>query len=190
VVAFDGGRMTSHAGAMLLGATDGQLQLIERFAGCFTDYRAAELVEHTVSSLVGQRVFGIALGYEDLIDHEQMRHDPTLAVVAGKLAARRKDYAPLAGKSMLNRLERGGLDLTRYHRIAWDEAKIETSFGLSLSTRRRPRLNKPRRRAPNETETSIRCRTGPRAPERKEIEAAALPIGNPVTAILQCQQES
>src|ERR1700751_3297096 len=69
VAAFDGGRMTSEAGAVLLGATDGQLGLIERFAGCFTDYRAAELVEHTVSSLVGQRVLGIALGYEDLIDH-------------------------------------------------------------------------------------------------------------------------
>jgi hypothetical protein len=67
VAAFDGGRMTSEAGAMLLGATDRQLRLIERLAGCFTDCRAAELVEHTVSSLVGQRVFGIALGYEDLM---------------------------------------------------------------------------------------------------------------------------
>ena len=69
VAAFDGGRMTSEAGAMLLGATDKQIRLIERFAGCFTDHRVTELVEHTVSSLVGQRVFGIALGYEDLIDH-------------------------------------------------------------------------------------------------------------------------
>src|SRR4051812_38892908 len=142
--------MTSQAGAMLLGATDGQLRLIERFAGCFTDYRAAELVEHTVSSLVGQRVFGIALGYEDLIDHEQLRHDPVMAVLGVKLAAKRADCAPLAGKSTLNRLERGGLDLTRYHRIARDEAKIETLFGLPLSTRLRPcpRLTKQRRRAP------------------------------------------
>src|SRR5436190_1971591 len=75
VAGFDGGRMTSEAGAMLLGATSGQLRLVERFAGCFTDHRAAELVEHTVPSLVGQRVFGIALGYEDLIDHDQLRHD-------------------------------------------------------------------------------------------------------------------
>ena len=72
VAAFDGGMMTSEAGAMLLGATDGQIRLIERFAGCFTDHRAADLVVHEVQSLVGQRVFGIALGYEDLIDHDQL----------------------------------------------------------------------------------------------------------------------
>ena len=76
VTAFDGGQMTSDAGAMLLGATDKQIRLIERFAGCFTDYRDADLIEHTVARLVGQRVFGIALGYEDLIDHDQLRHDP------------------------------------------------------------------------------------------------------------------
>jgi Transposase DDE domain group 1 len=75
VAAFDGGTMTSEAGAMLLGATDRQIRMIERFAGCFTDHRAVDLIEHTVPSLVGQRVFGIALGYEDLIDHDQLRHD-------------------------------------------------------------------------------------------------------------------
>ena len=105
VAAFDGGTMTSEAGAMLLGATDRQMRLIERFAGCFTDHRAAELVVHEVAGLVGQRVFGIALGYEDLIDHDQLRHDPVMAVLGGKLAARRADCAPLAGKSTLNRLE-------------------------------------------------------------------------------------
>jgi hypothetical protein len=94
---FDGGRMTSDAGALRLGATDRAIGLVERFAACFTDGRAAELVEHEVGTLVGQRVFGIALGYEDLVDHDQLRHDPTLAVLAGKLAARRKDCAPLAG---------------------------------------------------------------------------------------------
>ena len=76
VAGFDGGRMTSDAGAMLLGATDRAIGLIERFAGCFTDHRAAELVEHTVAGLVRQRVVGITLGYEDLIDHDQLRHDP------------------------------------------------------------------------------------------------------------------
>jgi hypothetical protein len=80
VAAFDGGQMTSE-GAMLLGATDWQIWLIERFAGCFTDHRAADLVEHTVADLVGQRVFGIALGYEDLIDHDRLRHDPVMAVL-------------------------------------------------------------------------------------------------------------
>ena len=74
---------------MLLGATDRQLRLIERFAECFTDHRAADLVEHTVSRLVGQRVLAIALGYEDLIDHDQLRHDPVMAVLGGKLAAKR-----------------------------------------------------------------------------------------------------
>ena len=69
--AFDGGAMTSEAGAMLLGSTDGHVRLIERFADCFTDHRAADLVEHTVAGLVGQRVSGIALGYENLIDHDQ-----------------------------------------------------------------------------------------------------------------------
>jgi hypothetical protein len=78
--------------------------------------------------LVGQRVFALALGYEDLVDHDQLRHDPTLAVLAGKLSARRKGCAPLAGKSTLNRLELGGPELTRYHRIAWDGAKIEGLF--------------------------------------------------------------
>jgi hypothetical protein len=128
VAAFDGGRMTSEAGAMLLGATDKRIGLIERFAGCFTDHRVADLVEHTVSGLVGQRVFGIALGYEDLIDHEQLRHDPVMAVLGGKLEARRADCAPLAGKSTLNRLELSREEPTRYHKIGYDAAAIEGLF--------------------------------------------------------------
>src|SRR5205814_950204 len=128
VAAFDGGRMTSEAGAMLLGATDGQLRLIERFAGCFTDHRAVDLVEHTVPGLVGQRVFGLALGYEDLIDHDRLRHDPVMAVLGGKLAAKRADCAPLAGKSTLNRLELSRPEPTRYHKISYDAAAIEGLF--------------------------------------------------------------
>jgi hypothetical protein len=128
VAAFDGGTMTSEAGAMLLGATDGQIRLIERIAGCFTDYRDANLVEHTVRSLVGQRVFGIALGYEDLIDHDQLRYDPVMAVLGGKLEARRADCAPLAGKSTLNRLELSREEPSRYHKISYDAAAIEGLF--------------------------------------------------------------
>jgi len=128
VAGFDGGMMTSEAGAMLLGATDKQIRLIERFANCFTDYRAAELVEHTVSGLVGQRLFGISLGYEDLIDHDQLRHDPVMAVLGGKLQARRKDCAPLAGKSTLNRLELSRQEPSRYHKISYDAAAIEGLF--------------------------------------------------------------
>jgi hypothetical protein len=128
VAGFDGGRMTSDAGAMLLGAAAKRIGLIERVAGCFTDYRDADLVEHTVAGLVGQRVFGIALGYEDLIDHEQLRHDPVMAVLGGKLAARRADCAPLAGKSTLNRLELSREEPTRYHKISYDAAAIEGLF--------------------------------------------------------------
>jgi Transposase DDE domain group 1 len=87
VPGFDGSTMTTQPGAMLLGATDRQIRLIERFAGCFIDHRAADLVVHEVSSLVGQRVFGIALGYEDLIDPDQLRHDPVKAVLDGMLPA-------------------------------------------------------------------------------------------------------
>ena len=128
VAGFDGGRMTSDAGALLLGATDRATGLVERFAACFTDGRAATLIEHEIRTLAGQRIFALALGYEDLIDHDQLRHDPTMAVLAGKLTARRKDCAPLAGKSTLNRLELGGSEQTRYHRIAWDATKIEALF--------------------------------------------------------------
>jgi hypothetical protein len=128
VAGFDGGKITSDAGALLLGATDRAIRVVERFTECFTDSRAAELIEHEVRTLVGQRVFGIALGYEDLVDHDELRHDPTMAVLAGKLSARRKDCAPLAGKSTLNRLELGGIEPTRYRRIAWDGGKIEALF--------------------------------------------------------------
>jgi Transposase DDE domain group 1 len=128
VAAFDGGRMTSDAGAMLLGATERVIDLVGRFAGCFADDRAPELIEHEVRTLVGQRVYGIALGYEDLIDHEELRHDPVMAVLAGKLAARRSDCAPLAGKSTLNRLELSRPEPTRYHKISYDGAKIEGLF--------------------------------------------------------------
>ena len=82
-------------------------------------------VEHTIEAMVAQRVFGIALGYEDLIDHDQLRHDPVLAALAGKLEARRKDCAPLAGKSTLNRLEHAPSDPSRYHKIGHDAGAIE-----------------------------------------------------------------
>ena len=138
VAAFDGGVITSDAGALLLGATDRAIGLIERFASCFGDQRAPELVEHPVEALLMQRVFGIALGYEDLVDHDQLRHDPVLAVLAGKLATRRPDCAPLAGKSTLNRLELSGAEPTRYHRIGHDPVAIERLFvDLFLEAHRR-----------------------------------------------------
>jgi Transposase DDE domain group 1 len=138
VAAFDGGTITSDAGALLLGGTDRAIRLTERFASCFTDTRAAELVEHSVTTMVAQRVFGIALGYEDLIDHDELRHDPVLAVLAGKLEAHRSDCAPLAGKSTLNRLELSRPEPTRYHKVSHDPAAIETLFvDLFLEAHRR-----------------------------------------------------
>ena len=129
VASFDGGAITSDAGALLLGATDRTIDLVGRFAACFSDGRDRERIAHAVATLVAQRVFGIALGYEDLIDHDQIRHDPVLAVLAGKLAARRCGWAPLAGKSTLNRLEHapsGGPG--RYHKIGHDATAVERLF--------------------------------------------------------------
>jgi hypothetical protein len=128
VAAFDGGEGTSDAGALLLGAANRALGLVRRLAGCFTDGRAPELVEHTVETMLMQRICGIALGYEDLVDHDQLRHDPVLAALAGKLEARRKDCAPLAGKSTLNRLEHAPSVPSRYHKIGHDAPAIERLF--------------------------------------------------------------
>lgn len=128
VAAFDGGAITSDAGGLLLGATDRAIGLIGRFAACFRDSRQRELIEHEVATLVGQRVFAIALGYEDLNDHDHLRHDPVMAVLAGKLSARRSDCAPVAGKSTLNRLELSRPAPTRYHKIAYDGAAVERLF--------------------------------------------------------------
>jgi hypothetical protein len=139
IAAFDGGAITSDAGALLLGETDRAIRLTGRFAGCFTDARAPELVEHAVGTLVLQRVVGIALGYEDLNDHDELRHDPVLAVLAGKLAAKRADCAPLAGKSTLNRLELSRSIPTRYHKVSHDPAAIEALFvDVFLEAHRRP----------------------------------------------------
>ena len=126
VAAFDGGAITSDAGALLLGAADRAIELINRFAGCFHDARCPELTEHQVATLVGQRVFGIALGYEDLNDHDDLRHDPMMAVLAGKLTARREDSAPVAGKSTLNRVELSQLQPTRYHKISHNPVAIRS----------------------------------------------------------------
>jgi Transposase DDE domain group 1 len=128
VAAFDGGDGTTDAGALLLGATDRAIGLMRRFAACFADGRAQAQVEHTIEAMVAQRVFGIALGYEDLVDHDHLRHDPVLAALAGKLEAKRQNCAPLAGKSTLNRLEHAPTEPARYHKIGHDGAAIEGVF--------------------------------------------------------------
>src|SRR5690349_6127066 len=97
VASFDGGAITSDAGALLLGATDRVLGLARRLAACFKDSRNSAYTEHVLETLVMHRIVGIALGYENLNDHDQLRHDPVLATLANKLTASRSDCAPLAG---------------------------------------------------------------------------------------------
>src|SRR5438034_5296232 len=137
--AFDAGLVTSDAGALLLGATDRAIGMMDRFAACFHDERRQDSIEHGVVTLVGQRVYGIALGYEDLNDHDELRHDPVMAVLAGKLQARREDCAPVAGKSTLNRLELSKLEPTRYHKISHNPIAIKRLMvDLFLDAHERP----------------------------------------------------
>lgn len=109
---FDGGTITSDAGALLLREVEEKTGILHNFAACFDDFRDPELIEFSVEQLLKQRVFALCLGYEDLNDHEQLRHDPLLAVLAGRQDPTGQDRldprargAPLAGKSTLNRLE-------------------------------------------------------------------------------------
>ena len=139
VAGFDGGRVTSDAGALLLGATDRAIRLIDRFAGCF---RTAD--RRRTSSMRWRRWSASAYSASPsvtriLIDHDQLRHDPVLATLAGKLAARRPRCAPLAGKSTLNRLEHGTEGYTRYHKIGHDGDAVAMLFvELFLDAHRRP----------------------------------------------------
>ena len=140
VAAFDGGAVTSDAGAVLLGAADRAVGLVDRLAACFGDGRRQGQVVHEVRAMVGQRVFGIALGYEDVNDHDELRHDPVMAVLGGRLEARHARCAPLAGKSTLNRLEHAPQGAPgRYHKIAHDRDAIEALFvDLFLEANARP----------------------------------------------------
>ncbi|MCE5309390.1 MAG: IS1380 family transposase [Acidobacteriales bacterium] len=122
VARFDGGAMTSDGGAVLLRETDRRLNLLPRLAACFEDRRRPWLVSHPVKEMVAQRVYALALGYEDLNDHDQLRDDPLLGVLSGKPRAGEK---PLAGKSTLNRLELGGEEPSRYKKIHYRQEAID-----------------------------------------------------------------
>lgn len=125
---FDGGRITSDGGGLLLREVDVRLGMLRRLATCFTDYRNPNSVEHSVQALVAQRVYGLALGYEDLNDHDTLRADSLLAALVGKrdLTGERRERVrdqgyPLAGSSTLNRLELdtpGSAAGDRYKKIA------------------------------------------------------------------------
>jgi hypothetical protein len=114
VARFDGGTMTSDGGALLLRRTDRRLNLLPRLAACFRDERDSRYISHSVPELLAQRVYGLALGYEDLSDHDQLREDPLLAVLSGKAEIGTES---LAGKSTLNRLELSTGTADRYKKI-------------------------------------------------------------------------
>jgi hypothetical protein len=135
VAQFDGGDITTDAGGLLLREVDQRLHLTERLAACFRDYRLAHKIEHTVQQLIAQRVYGLALGYEDLNDHDQLRADPMIAVLTGKQEPqgtdrRREQDAGKAGagKSTLNRLELTPADAdasARYKKIVYDDGALD-----------------------------------------------------------------
>ena len=117
---FTAGRVSSDGGAVLLREADRRINLLGRLAGCFLDGRAPLLVKHNLSEMLAQRIYGLALGYEDLCDHEQLRSDPLLGVLSGK----RELSEPLAGKSTLNRLELTGRS-KRYHKISYSTESMD-----------------------------------------------------------------
>jgi Transposase DDE domain group 1 len=124
VAKFDGAQMTTEGGALLLRETDRKIELLKRVAACFTDTRDPQRIEHGLSEMLAQRIYGLALGYEDLNDHEELRHDPLLGVLAGK----RELEEPLAGKSTLNRLERtpaGEPHAERYHKVTYSAEALD-----------------------------------------------------------------
>ena len=133
--AFDGGTITTDAGGLLLREVEKRTRIIGRFAACFRDHRKEEQVEHTVGELVAQRVYALALGYEDLNDHDQLRQDPLLAILAdkpdptGESRVRERDRGKaLAGKSTLNRLELTKAEVAekeRYKKIVMEQAAVD-----------------------------------------------------------------
>jgi len=121
---FTAGQVSSEGGSLLLRAVEGRINLLGRLGGCFSDGRSPLLVTHPLSEMLAQRIYGLALGYEDLNDHEQLRADPLLALLSGK----RKLDEPLAGKSTLNRLELVGRS-KRYHKIGYSPQAIDRLLG-------------------------------------------------------------
>jgi len=112
-----------------LRETDRAIGLSRQAAACFVDGRRQDRIEHSVETMVAQRIHGISLGYEDLNDHDELRHDPVLGLVSGKAETRRSDCAVLAGKSTLNRLEHAPkTDDDRYRKLSVDEGAMERLF--------------------------------------------------------------
>jgi hypothetical protein len=131
VARFDGGTISSDGGALLLRQTDKRLNLLPRLAGCFLDGRNQKQVEHSILEMLSQRIYGLALGYEDVNDHEELRKDPVFGILAG----RENSEEPLAGKSTLNRMELGSGTPDRYKKITfWKEALDELLVKIFLES--------------------------------------------------------
>src|SRR4051795_11668939 len=131
VASFDGGTISSDGGCLLLRQTDQRLNLLPRLAECFVDRRDPERVEHSVQEMLSQRIYGLALGYEDLNDHEDLRMDPLFGVLAGRTDLDR----PLAGKSTLNRMELGSGLPDRYKKITfWRDSVDELLVAVFLES--------------------------------------------------------
>ena len=131
VARFDGGTISSDGGAFLLRQTDQRLNLLPRLAQCFLDGRNQEQVEHSILEMLSQRIYGLALGYEDINDHEQLRKDPVFGILAG----RQQLEEPLAGKSTLNRMELGAGSQDRYKKITfWKDAIDELLVQVFLES--------------------------------------------------------
>jgi hypothetical protein len=129
VAEFDGGAITSNAGALLLREADRGMGLTAMVAGCFGDGRDAGSSVHSIETMVAQRIHGQALGYEDLNDHDALRHDPILRLISDTLTPKRANVATLAGKSTLNRLETAPeAGNPRYHKISVDEPALAQVF--------------------------------------------------------------
>ena len=137
VAQFDGGKISSDSGGLLLREVEQRTHILQRLAGCFVDHRGQDQIEHSVESLIKQRVMGLALGYEDLNDHDDLRHDPLLALLSevaelsGKTRKRARDKGcALAGKSTLNRLELTPFDADKRHRYKKIVARPEAMDDL------------------------------------------------------------
>ncbi len=149
VARFDGGRITSDAGGLLLREAERITGIIRQFTACFTDHRDPDLIEHALEELIAQRVYALALGYEDLNDHDDLRHDPLLAVLVGKkdplgrTRGRQRDRGKaLAGKSTLNRLELTPVRAnakSRYKKITLNRRAVQHLFtDIFLQSHKRP----------------------------------------------------
>jgi hypothetical protein len=132
---FDGGTISSDGGALLLRQTDKRLNLLPRLAECFLDGRKQDRIEHTILEMVSQRVYGLALGYEDINDHEELRKDPLFGILAGREEMGRD----LAGKSTLNRLELGVGVSDRYKKVTfWKDGIDELLVSVFLESKLEP----------------------------------------------------